>query len=790
MPRSCFISYASEDHGFAEQLHADLLANNCEPWFAPESLRMGDRFQEGIEDAIRQYEKVIVVVSEASLKSRWVEREVLAARDREDMENRAVLIPIKIDDAIAKARQPWAAEFRRTRHIGDFTRWEDPSTYQRTLSRLLRDLKSERPKPSADVKLLPQDQLSRNRRQMIARVRHDWIEGVLQQSLFQVARIDLGFEDRPDLLDRPLTLVVQESQRTARMLPARTKILTVFNEHADAGGLLILGAPGSGKTTLLLELARELLDRADADESHPIPVVFNLSSWALRCAPLAEWLVNELSQLYTVPRRVAQQWVDDAQILPLLDGLDEVADEHQQACVERINEFRSQQFLPVIVCSRMLEYENLSERLRLPAAIAVQALTKEETQEYLASGGERLVGVRKALAQDPTLWELLDSPLMLSLAMLAYRDRGGEETAGESLESRRRHLWAKYVESMFERRNQDIPYTQEQTSQWLRWLARSMKRLGQGVFQLETLNQGWLQTSGQRLTWIWSLALLGLLLGGGIGELRFAQRVTGNPLIPGQRWGDLILGVVFACLLLVRNLKPVDSIKWSRSSFSNLVGAAGTMAVTFGLVGSGLGAVMGVFGVGPFVSGAGLVGTLGVTVASSLGLGLIGMVVGVLYGLMEEGIGTAEIDIRVVPNQGTWRSGRNARNVYFMAIGIGAAGGLILNPMGLLLFGLEGGLPTGITYGLSFGFLLAINKGGAFFVQHWCTRFLLWCNGCAPFQYVRFLDYAAERIFLRKVGGGYIFVHRMLLEYFASLDAPHDPRAFQDRGQLGQLRRT
>jgi hypothetical protein len=43
-----------------------------------------------------------------------------------------------------------------------------------------------------------------------------------------------------------------------------------------------------------------------------------------------------------------------------------------------------------------------------------------------------------------------------------------------------------------------------------------------------------------------------------------------------------------------------------------------------------------------------------------------------------------------------------------------------------------------------------------------------------PPRFVRFLDYAAERIFLRKVGGGYIFVHRLLLEYFASLDdAPH-----------------
>jgi hypothetical protein len=35
---------------------------------------------------------------------------------------------------------------------------------------------------------------------------------------------------------------------------------------------------------------------------------------------------------------------------------------------------------------------------------------------------------------------------------------------------------------------------------------------------------------------------------------------------------------------------------------------------------------------------------------------------------------------------------------------------------------------------------------------------------------VAFLDEAAERLLLRKVGGGYIFVHRLLLEYFASLE--------------------
>lgn len=37
-------------------------------------------------------------------------------------------------------------------------------------------------------------------------------------------------------------------------------------------------------------------------------------------------------------------------------------------------------------------------------------------------------------------------------------------------------------------------------------------------------------------------------------------------------------------------------------------------------------------------------------------------------------------------------------------------------------------------------------------------------------RYVDFLDYAAERILLRKVGGGYMFIHRLLLKYFAELD--------------------
>jgi len=53
-------------------------------------------------------------------------------------------------------------------------------------------------------------------------------------------------------------------------------------------------------------------------------------------------------------------------------------------------------------------------------------------------------------------------------------------------------------------------------------------------------------------------------------------------------------------------------------------------------------------------------------------------------------------------------------------------------------------------------------------LSHLALRFVLWREGLMPLNYVRFLEYATERIFLRRVGGGYIFVHRLVQEHFAA----------------------
>ena len=62
-----------------------------------------------------------------------------------------MLVPIKIDNAIEDTSQAWAQKIKRTRHIGDFTQWDNADVYQKALARLLCDLTAtaRQPEPSA-----------------------------------------------------------------------------------------------------------------------------------------------------------------------------------------------------------------------------------------------------------------------------------------------------------------------------------------------------------------------------------------------------------------------------------------------------------------------------------------------------------------------------------------------------------------------------------------------------------------------------------------------------------------
>lgn len=139
---SCFISYSSMNQDFAERLHADLESIGVRCWFAPEDLKIGDKTRDRIDESIRLYDKLLLVLSASSVASQWVEHEVEAALERELIENRLVLFPIRLDDAVMETSTAWAANIRRLRNIGDFRNWTDKDEYQKAFRRVLRDLNS------------------------------------------------------------------------------------------------------------------------------------------------------------------------------------------------------------------------------------------------------------------------------------------------------------------------------------------------------------------------------------------------------------------------------------------------------------------------------------------------------------------------------------------------------------------------------------------------------------------------------------------------------------------------
>ena len=139
---SCFISYASKDQDFAERLHADLQARGVRCWFAPEDMKIGDKIRQRIDEAIRHYDKLLLILSQSSVESTWVEKEVETAFEEESRRKRTVLFPVRLDDSVMHTELAWAADIRRTRHIGDFRAWKDHDAYRKAFDRLLRDLKA------------------------------------------------------------------------------------------------------------------------------------------------------------------------------------------------------------------------------------------------------------------------------------------------------------------------------------------------------------------------------------------------------------------------------------------------------------------------------------------------------------------------------------------------------------------------------------------------------------------------------------------------------------------------
>lgn len=116
----------------------------------------------------------------------------------------------------------------------------------------------------------------------------------------------------------------------------------------------------------------------------------------------------------------------------------------------------------------------------------------------------------------------------------------------------------------------------------------------------------------------------------------------------------------------------------------------------------------------------------------------------------------------------------------FGAFLMGTAAGIDKGLLNGIAFGLAAFLTVFRIFGMVGGTLVGFAGAGIFgmlaVAQHIAPRFLLWLDGSTPSGDARLLDYYVDRIFLRRVGGGYIFIRRYQMEYFASLTEEDNKR--------------
>lgn len=596
----------------------------------------------------------------------------------------------------------------------------------------------------------PSQQTYRNRQALLNKVRRFWIEGVLERSLHGQVLLTLGLEERPDAISPPWQITYATPGQAAQPLPAGTQVSHVFNAIGEGRSLLILGEPGAGKTTTLLTLARNLLDRAD---NNRLPVIFNLSSWLNES--IQQWLVKELNSKYQVPKGIGQCWIDEQQLLLLLDGLDEVSQERRGACVAALNQFHQDYGPEMVVCSRIHDYEKLPQKLQFQAALYLRPLTDEQILSYLNRPDRGLTGLKSLLERDAavqdanmSLIELARSPLILNIMVLTYQGVSPEEILPQGngvnkLSGRpnyQQQLFDAYIQRMLDHRPDTNVYSESDIKRWLMCLAQRMVATSETVFLIERIQPDWLPSKQRRayVVALWcSFFAIATVLG--------SQVLALDRLFLAVLIGSLICSRIFG----VSRITPTETLRWSWQKARNNLLLGLTIGPPIGWclkVGVGM-----MFGDKTCLLNGNCLANhsiIGLSFGATLGLTF-----GVIRGLCGKRIGKAS-----QPNAGIWQSARSSTLFALVAM-------IILFIPGLLLGNTKASF-WAVT-GLAFGFAAG---GGEALIKHVLLRLILTITGITPWNYSKFLDYATASIFLQKVGGGYLFIHRLLLEHFAALD--------------------
>jgi len=249
--------------------------------------------------------------------------------------------------------------------------------------------------------------------------------------------------------------------------------------------LLIVGDQGVGKTTLLLELAVAYLDLAKNTTDFPYPVILNLSSWQ-KDKTFEEWMTEVLVNGNGFSRKLALEVVEKKEIVPFLDGFDEIPDaDLRRDCLCKIRDFLPK-YEPrnLLICSRTEAYKEVSDDAPIKAEVEIRNLTSSQLKRELhkiiddpVKMGDRPFANTNAaqnmlllMSKHPSFTSVLGKPFFFNLAAQIFSVKNDERNLPNEEAEVERYLVEEFVNNKLSLRSNEFP-SKEKNEHYLAWLA-------------------------------------------------------------------------------------------------------------------------------------------------------------------------------------------------------------------------------------------------------------------------------------------------------------------------------
>jgi hypothetical protein len=261
--------------------------------------------------------------------------------------------------------------------------------------------------------------------------------------------------------------------------------------------VVIIGAPGSGKTHVATSLVLDLIQRRGTG---PVPVLLSMRNWSASNRSLEDWMIDRLASDYEMSTEDIADLFAAKQIMPVLDGLDEITYDLQRRATQEISAMTRRRVACVVTC-RTGEYRRLAEEgafLDQAAIFEMLPLRSRDVVEFIIKNvpedqRKAWTPVIRELEQEfaGPFADLMSSPLTATIALRPYlatgrnplrllrlaHSRGGQLAAAPGL-----FLGDYLVEYLDDSLSNIDRYGPRKSAQWLGTIARQTERDGAGGF--------------------------------------------------------------------------------------------------------------------------------------------------------------------------------------------------------------------------------------------------------------------------------------------------------------------